>query len=102
MSIKNVVIIPALPNTWKIMAAQSKEQGYGEVIKSQVIAWVITPADEHESEHSAYRIRAITAFDASFHDIMESDDAFQYSCEGKNMAPFVEFSSYVDEIAELE
>ena len=101
MSIKNKIIIPALPDTWKIDAGQSLKHGGGEAIKSQVIAWVITEADEEEIEHGPYRVHAITAFDAAFHDVIESDNFYTLVCDGKNMSPDSNGEMYKDAIEEL-
>jgi len=105
MSIKNKVIIPALPNTWKIMSSglhSRGEHGDGIAIKSQVIAWVITEADEEEIEHGPYRVHAITAFDATFHDVIESDDFYTLTCDNKNMSPDNDDLSYNEVLAELD
>ena len=102
MTIKNKVIIPALPDTWKIDAGSSFKNGLGEAIRSQVIAWVITEANEEEIEHGPYRVHAITAFDAAFHDVIESDDQYTLVCDGKNMSPDnSEGEMYKDVINEL-
>lgn len=101
MTIKNKVIIPALPDTWKINAGSPLKHGGGEAIKSQVIAWVITEADEEEIKHGPYRVHAITAFDAAFHDVIESDDFYTLVCDGKNMSPEGDGEMYKDVIEEL-
>ncbi len=100
MTIPNVVIIPALPDTWQICAASHDRENPGEAIKSQVIAWAITKAKGSEKEYGEYRIHAITAFDANFHHIMESDEQRTYSCNGKDMAPDT-LDLYTDELEQL-
>ena len=100
MTIPNTIIIPALPDTWQICASSSNHKNLGEAIKSQVIAWAITLAKGDEKEHGKYRIEAITAFDANFHHIIESDEQRTYSCNGKDMAPDP-MSLYEDELNEL-
>jgi len=100
MTIPNTVIIPALPDTWQICAASLDSENLGEAIKSQVIAWAITPAKGSEKELGKYRIHAITAFDANFHHVMESDERRTYTCNGKDMAPDPN-NLYVDELEQL-
>ena len=100
MTIPNTIIIPALPDTWQICAAHNDRKNPGVAIKSQVIAWAITLAKGDEKDHGQYRIEAITAFDANFLHIIESDEPRTYSCNGKDMAPDSE-SLYEDELNEL-
>jgi hypothetical protein len=82
MSIKNTVIIPALPDTWQICKARNNTDLDDEGFKQQVIAWAITPDDDVDST-SGFNIQALTALDM----ILNEETGRQYSCNGKNMNP---------------
>jgi hypothetical protein len=82
MSIKNTVIIPALPDTWQICKARTNTDLDDEGFKQQVIAWAITPDDDVDST-SGFNIQALTALDM----ILNEETGRQYSCNGKNMNP---------------
>jgi len=102
MSIKNTVIIPALPDTWQISKASASTDLNEEGFKQQVIAWAIIADNESDTE-CGFTIKAITALDLEFSHHNDTTGNYQsYSCNNKNMNPHVDGETYQDLIDQLD
>jgi hypothetical protein len=102
MSIKNTVIIPALPDTWQISKASRSTDLHEEGFKQQVIAWAIIDDNQSDTE-CKFTIKAITALDLVTSHMNDTNGNYQeYSCNNKLMNPHVDGETYQDLIDELD
>ena len=83
MSIKNTVIIPALPDTWQICKARTDNDPDDEGFRQQVIAWAISVDDDVDNT-CGFIIKALTALNMR---VDNYESGTQYSCNGMNMNP---------------
>jgi hypothetical protein len=102
MSIKNTIIIPALPDTWQISKASRSTDLNEEGFKQQVIAWAIIDNNQSDTE-CGFTVRAITALDLVTSHFNDTNGNYQeYSCNNKLMNPHVDGETYQDLIDQLD